>query len=82
VTVTASSSFSPAAILVAPSAVVTWTWASGNIDHNVTFANGAITSSGTQNSGTFQSTMPAAVGTYSYQCSIHGSAMSGTVQVQ
>lgn len=80
VSLTAGLSFDPAAIVVAPGASVTWTWANSTT-HNVTFTNASISSSGDQSGGTFTSTMPSAAGTYSYSCTIHP-GMQGTVQVQ
>ena len=82
VTVTNDLSFEPQHIKVAPGAAVTWAWAPGNVDHNVTFSSGSITSSGTQSSGSFISTMPTAVGVYDYVCTIHGVSMSGSVTVE
>ena len=73
--------FNPESIVVSPGATVTWTWA-GTVGHNVTFASSAITSSGTQISGTHQAAMPTATGAYSYQCTIHPSSMNGSVTVQ
>jgi plastocyanin len=74
----ADNSFTPSATTVAPGTTVTWTWA-GAREHNVTFDDG--TASATQTSGTFQRTFSAA-GTFSYHCTIHGTAMSGVVTVR
>jgi plastocyanin len=71
---------------------VTWKWDSCSdpgayggystcVSHNVTFDDGSNLSSGSQSSGTYSRTFPAA-GTYKYHCSIHGAAMSGQVVVQ
>jgi plastocyanin len=71
--------FSPATITVTPGTTVTWQWASGAVDHNVTFDDGEH--SATQSSGTFARTFSAA-GTFPYHCTIHGSlGMTGTVTV-
>ena len=70
--------FTPANITVAPNGTVTWNWNSGGVIHDVTFPDGS--NSGPKSSGTFQKTFPTA-GTFNYICSIHGSAMSGTVTV-
>jgi plastocyanin len=72
--------FNPPAILVGPSATVTWT-NQDNTAHNVTFSSASITSIGDFSSGTKSTTMPAAPGTYSYRCTIHP-GMNGTVTVQ
>jgi plastocyanin len=72
--------FVPAAIVVAPSATVTWTF-TGSTPHNVIFPSTAIADSGNLTTGTFATAMPAAAGTYSYSCTIHA-GMNGTVQVQ
>ena len=82
VTVTNDISFEPQHIKVAPGAAVTWTWAAGNVDHNVTFSSSSIMSSATQSSGSFTSTMPTDAGVYDYICTIHGIIMSGTVTVE
>lgn len=70
--------FSPAATTVPVGTSVTWTW-SGSISHNVTFDDGA--GSTTQAAGTYARTFTA-VGTYAYHCTVHGAAMSGSVKVQ
>ncbi|MEQ1856460.1 MAG: plastocyanin/azurin family copper-binding protein [Longimicrobiales bacterium] len=73
-------SFSPADIVVAPGATVTWTW-TGSATHSVDFASASITDGPSQASGTFATAMPMVPGTYAYQCD-HHSNMAGTVQVQ
>ena len=71
--------FTPPDIVVAPGATVTWV---GSVGHNVTFASATVSApSATQSSGNFQVMMPTAVGTYDYQCTIHG-GMDGSVLVQ
>jgi len=71
--------FSPASITVTPGTTVAWQWASGAVDHNVTFDDGEH--SPTQSSGTFARTFSTA-GTFPYHCTIHGSlGMTGTVTV-
>jgi plastocyanin len=69
--------FSPSSTTVAVGSV-TWTW-TGSQSHNVTFDDG--NASPTQASGTYTRRFSAA-GTYSYHCTIHGAAMSGTVTVK
>lgn len=72
--------FHPADILVSAGATVTWS-NQDNLAHNVTFANGTITSIGDFSSGSKSTTMPSTPGTYSYRCTIHA-GMNGTVTVQ
>jgi len=72
--------FNPANIVVAPSAVVTFSNNDG-INHNVIFASQNIASITEWAAGTRTATMPAAPGTYSYTCTIHA-GMSGTIKVQ
>ncbi|MBA3672807.1 MAG: plastocyanin [Gemmatimonadaceae bacterium] len=74
------SAFDPPAIQVSPSAVVTFTNAD-NFAHNVTFSTGGVAASGNFSTGSRQVTMPAAPGTYGYNCTLHG-GMSGTVLVK
>jgi plastocyanin len=71
--------FSPADLSVAAGTTVTWSWAPGADEHNVTFDDGEH--SATQSSGSFPRTFSAA-GSYPYHCTIHGAvAMHGTVTV-
>lgn len=70
--------FNPTSSTVSAGGTVTWTWG-GGVDHNVTFSAGS--SSGTQTAGTFARTF-ADAGSFGYQCTIHGSSMSGTIVVQ
>ena len=71
--------FSPATLSVPVGTVVTWSWAQGAVQHNVTFDDGPA--SDTQSSGQYQRTFTSA-GTFPYHCTIHGAAvMSGTVTV-
>lgn len=70
--------YSPSATTVTVGTTVTWTW-TGSSQHNVTFDDGAA--SVTQSSGSYSRAFNVA-GTYSYHCTIHGAAMSGTVTVQ
>jgi plastocyanin len=72
--------FSPNCVTVPTGATITWTWsANAGNGHNVTFATGP--NSSTQTTGTFTRTFPAA-GTFAYTCTVHGSAMSGSIRVQ
>ena len=70
--------FDPTGATVAAGGTITWTW-NGSVSHNVTFPTG--TNSATQSSGTFSRTF-ATAGSFDYLCTIHGSAMSGTIVVQ
>ena len=70
--------FDPSATTVGVGATVTWTWAQGAIDHDVTFADGP--KSATQSSGGYARTF-ATAGTYPYRCTQHP-AMTGTVTVR
>jgi plastocyanin len=84
--------FSPANTTVAAGGTVTWSWNTCTSDpiyggeacspHNVTFDDGAH--SATQDHGTFSRTF-ATAGTYSYHCTLHGTAttgMRGSITVQ
>lgn len=71
--------FNPSSRTVSAGATVTWTWNSGASLHNVTFDDGPA--SGNQSSGTYQRQFTVA-GSYPYECTLHGSAMTGTVTVQ
>lgn len=77
--------FAPSSILVSAGATVTWTWTStGAVSHSVqSTGSPAFTSSTimTGNGSTYavQFTTP---GTYTYDCAVHGTAMSGTIIVQ
>jgi plastocyanin len=84
-----NNSFSPGTKTVAVGSTVQWSWnsCSGDpyygqtcVQHSVTFDDGS-TSSGLQDQGTFSRQFTAA-GTYTYHCSNHGTAMSGTITVQ
>jgi len=70
--------FDPATFNATVGEEVVWAWAEGAVTHNVTFDDGP--SSPSQSSGTYTRTFTAA-GTYPYHCTIHGTAMSGTVVV-
>jgi plastocyanin len=70
--------FSPADVQVSPGTTVTWTWAQGASDHNVSFSDGAT--SGNKSSGTFTRTFNSA-GTFPYSCTLHP-GMSGSVTVK
>lgn len=76
--------FAPATLQVAAGTTVTWTWAPGATSHSVqstgtpSFTSSAImTGGGSTYSVTFNT-----AGTYTYDCVVHGAAMSGTIVVQ
>src|SRR3954468_24341324 len=75
-------SVNPAVDSVAVGGTVTWTWGSnGVVPHNVqSIGSPSFTSSAIQTAAgsTYQMTFPTS-GVYHYQCSVHGSAMSGTL---
>ena len=75
----ANNTFTGGTQTVAVGTTVTWTWAQGAVNHNVTFDDG--NKSSTQNAGTYTRKFTTA-GTYPYHCTIHGPAMSGTITVQ
>lgn len=70
--------FVRSAVSVLEGGTVTWAWQGGNL-HNVTFSGGGPASA-TQTSGTFDRTF-ATAGSYSYNCTVHGQSMSGTITV-
>ena len=89
ITVT-NNAFTPGSTTVPAGTTMTWTWNSctgdgygGQLctDHSVVFDDAGRTGSGVQSTGTFTSRF-AAAGTYNYHCSIHGTAMHGTITVQ
>ena len=72
----------PAVNTVPVGGTVTWTWASGSIQHSVQSTGAtSFTSSPIMSQGTYSVQFNTA-GTYHYVCGVHGSAMSGTVIVQ
>jgi len=80
--------FDPSSTTVAVGTKVTWTWNACSGDgyggqtctsHNIVFDDGA--SAPSQQEGSWSRTFNTA-GTYKYHCTVHGSAMSGTVVVQ
>ncbi len=78
-------SFSPTPDTVTAGTAVTFTWAAGSVDHNVTWDAGPTSppNSATQMSGTY--TTPAlSQGSYTYHCSIHVNTnnMRGTIVVK
>lgn len=85
-----NNSFSPGSKSVTVGTNVKWAWNSCTgadpyggsatcVEHSVTFDDGVT--SPLQDQGTFNRTFNA-VGTYNYHCSVHGTAMSGTITVQ
>ena len=81
-TVTVGDNFySPTPVTIQPGDSVLWTWAGAN-PHSVTSDEGSAESFGssTQTSGTFGRVFNTP-GSFTYHCAVHGSAMSGTVDV-
>ena len=70
--------FGPPQLVLGPGGTVTWAWHGSSV-HNVTFDDGPA--SATQMRGQYQRQF-ATAGTYRYHCTIHGVAMSGTVEVR
>jgi plastocyanin len=70
----------PAVDTVAVNGTVTWTWTGGT--HGVqSLGSPSFTDSPTQSSGSYMFTFTAA-GTYQYDCTVHGLAMTGTIVVR
>lgn len=72
--------FVPPLIQVTPGQQVTFT-NSDNRNHNVVFATGNVAPTGNYSTGARTLTMPTPVGTYEYQCTLHG-GMTGSVVVK
>ena len=77
-------SSNPAVDTVAVNGMVTWTWASGEtLPHSIqSLGSPSFTSSGIQTGAgqTYQFTF-SAVGSYHYNCGVHGNLMTGTIVV-
>jgi plastocyanin len=76
--------FTPAEVTVDAGETVTWTWGSGATSQSVcSTGSPSFTSrevlAGSGSTHSFQFDTP---GTYTYDCAVHGSAMTGTVMVQ
>jgi plastocyanin len=78
-----SFAFTPQDTLVQVGGMVTWTWNSGTVLHNVTYTSGPTplpaNSPNQSGTATFSTTFTAA-GTYTYHCTIHPQ-MTGLVRV-
>ena len=81
--------FSPGTKTVAAGTSVQWAWntCTGDgyngqtcVSHSVTFDDGSL-SSPLQDQGSFTKSF-ATAGTFTYHCSVHGAAMTGTITVQ
>ena len=81
--------FSPSTKTVAVGTSVQWAWntCTGDtyngqtcVSHSVTFDDGSL-SSPLQDQGSFIKAF-ATAGTFTYHCSVHGAAMTGTITVQ
>ncbi len=78
-----SFAFTPRDTLVQVGGMVTWTWNSGTVQHNVTYTSGPTplpANSPNQSGTTTFSTTFTAAGTYTYHCTIHPQ-MTGLVRV-
>lgn len=71
----------PAVDTVGVGGTVTWTWAGANPHSVESTGSPSFTSSTVKTSGTYAFTFNAA-GTYTYDCAVHGAAMTGTVVVR
>ena len=72
--------FIPASLTVAAGTTVTWNFHGAYSTHNVTMDNGSGKSPDMM-TGSYTRTFDT-IGTFTYKCSIHGAAMSGTIVVQ
>jgi len=78
--------YSPTSVTIASGGTVTWTWANGSVSHGVEWltkpaAATMPTNSAIMTSGQYQ-WMFTTAGTYTYDCLVHGAAMSGSITVQ
>jgi plastocyanin len=71
--------YNPATVSVPAGTTVNWTW-KGTTGHSVTFTSGITHDSGVKTTGG-DSQLFSAAGTYTYECTVHGAAMSGTINV-
>ncbi|MBW8768426.1 MAG: hypothetical protein JF589_01575 [Gemmatimonadetes bacterium] len=71
----------PAVDTITAGSAMTWTW-SGTLPHSVrSTGTPAFTSSGVQTGAGSYSVTFTTPGTYKYDCSVHGAAMTGTIVV-
>jgi plastocyanin len=77
-----NASINPAVDTVAIGGTVTWTWTQAG-SHGVRFDNPDIPASGemSESGSVFSTSFPSA-GTFTYDCTIHGPGMSGTIVVK
>mgnify|MGYP001442230569 CR=1 FL=1 len=77
--------FAPTSVTIRAGGTVTFTWAAGSGLHGVNWSGAPVGSlpanSTNQTSGTFQVTLNT-TGTYTYNCTVHGASMSGSIEVQ
>jgi len=76
-----NSTQNPAVDTVAVGGTVTWTWSGVGLHSVESTGSPSFTSSTTKSTGTYQFTFNSA-GTYTYDCVVHGSLMTGTVVVK
>ena len=76
-----NASTNPAVDTITAGSAMTWTW-TGNLPHSVrSTGTPSFTSSGVQTGAGSYSVTFATPGTYRYDCSVHGGAMTGTIVV-
>lgn len=78
--------FSPTTVTIAAGGTVVFQWAPGSITHGVEWLTGPAgtqlpPNSADMTSGSYAATLMTA-GTYTYDCTIHGTAMEGSITVQ
>lgn len=73
-------SFTPSSVTVSKGSVVKWT-NDDSTPHTATSNDASTFNSGTVNAGASYSYTTTVAGTFNYHCTIHGTAMSGTLIV-
>ncbi|MEO8539847.1 MAG: sulfocyanin-like copper-binding protein [bacterium] len=72
-------SFTPDTITIKSGTKVVWKWVGTANMHSIQLAGQTSTQ---QSSGTFERVFAQGSGTFSYQCGVHGAAMSGKILVE
>jgi plastocyanin len=70
-----SASFVPGTVYPGADSLVTWTWNSGGVTHNLVFEDTTIVGPGDRNSGSFSHKFTVD-GTYRYRCTIHSTSFT------